>query len=133
MANHLLLPILGDVDPGALELFSEEDAMEAELRKGMSGNAKLPHWVETFSKTSIDVRHAALVTFWLCKFIFGFYPDYAVKPLYFWLDIKISAGVSLLAPIFLGHLYGQLDIPQSDKDQASSYHIVTSSVHSTIL
>ena len=76
---------------------------------------------------------AVLIMFWLYKFIFGFHPHYAVKPLYFRLAIKISAGVSLLAPIFLGHLYGQLDIPQSDKDQASFYHIVTSSVHSTIL
>ena len=37
VANQLFLPILGDVDPSALELSLEE----AELRKGMSGNAKL--------------------------------------------------------------------------------------------
>jgi len=34
--------------------------------------------------------------------------------------------------MFLGHLYVQLDILQSDEDQAGSYHIVTSSVYSTI-
>ena len=57
-----------------------------------------------------------------------------MKPLYFRLAIKISAGVSLpLAPMFLGHLYVQLDILRSDESQASSCHIVTSSVHSTIL
>ena len=39
VASQLLLPILGDVDLGALELFAEEKAMEVELRKGMSGNA----------------------------------------------------------------------------------------------
>ena len=38
-----------------------------------------------------------------------------------------------LAFIFLGHLYVQLDILQSDKSQARSCHIVTSSVHFTIL
>ena len=57
-----------------------------------------------------------------------------MKPLYFRLAIKIAAGVSLpLAPMFLGHLYVQLDILRSDESQAGSYHIVTSFVHSTIL
>ena len=77
---------------------------------------------------------AAFVTFWLCKFIFGSHPHYAIKPLYFQLAIKISTGVSLsFTPMFLGHLYVQLDILQSDERQAGSYHIVTSSTHSTIL
>ena len=79
VANQLLLPILGDVDPGALELSSEEEAVEAEL----SGNAKLSYWVSSFSKASVVARCAVLVTFWLCKFIFGSHPHYAVKPLYF--------------------------------------------------
>ena len=56
-----------------------------------------------------------------------------MKPLYFWLAIKISAGVSLpLAPMFLGNFYVQLDILWSDRGQASSCHIVTTSVHNTI-
>ena len=63
-----------------------------------------------------------------------FHPHYTIKPLYFRLAIKISAGVSLpLAPMFLGHLYVQLDILRSDESQAGSCHIVTSSVHCTIL
>ena len=106
MANHLLLPILGDVDPGVLELSLEEEAMEAELRKGMSGNAKQSHWVRSFYKAFVVAHSAALVTFLLCKFIFGYHSHYAMKPLYFWLAIKISARVSVpLAPMFLGHLY----------------------------
>ena len=57
-----------------------------------------------------------------------------MKPLYFGLAIKISAGVSLpLASMFLGNLYVQLDILRSDKSQAGSCHIVTTCVHSTIL
>ena len=63
MVNQLLLPILGDVDPNALELSAEEEAVEVELRKGMSGNAKLSHWVKAFSKASIAARRAAFVTF----------------------------------------------------------------------
>ena len=43
VANQLFLPILGDIDPGALEFSLEKEAMEAELRKGMSSNAKLSH------------------------------------------------------------------------------------------
>jgi len=100
----------------------------------MNGNVKLSHWVGSFFKASATARCAALVTFWLCKFIFGSHPHYVVKPLYFRLAIKIFAGVSLpLAPIFLGHLYVQLDILQSDEDRACSCHIVTTSVHSTIM
>ena len=45
VANQLLLPILGDIDLGALELSSEEEAVEAELKKKMSGNAKFSYWV----------------------------------------------------------------------------------------
>ena len=134
VANQLLLPLLGDVDLGALELSVEEKAMEAELRKGMSGNAKLSHWVRSFSEAFVVARRVTFVTFWPCKFIFGSHPHYAVKPLYFHLAINISAGVSLpLAPMFLGHLYVQLDILQSDEKQVGSCHIVTTSAHSTIL
>ena len=134
VANQLLLPILGDVDPATLELSSEEEAMETKLKKRMSENAKLSYWVSSFSKFSVSTLLAAFVVFWLCKFVFGSYPHYAVKPLYFHLAIKIAAGVSLpLAPMFLGHLYVQLDILRSDESQACSCHIVTSFVHSTIL
>ena len=100
----------------------------------MTRNAKLSYWVSSSSKFSVVARHAAFVAFWLCKFVFRSYPYYAIKSLYFPLTIKISARVSLpLAHFFLGHLYVQLDILRSDKSQAGSCHIVTSSVHSTIL
>ena len=106
VANQLSLPILGNVDPSGMELFPEEEAVEAKLKKGMSGNAKLLHWVGAFSKASDVVRCVAFVAFWLYKFIFDSHPHYAVKPLYFQLAIKIFAEVSLpLAPMFLGHLY----------------------------
>ena len=59
VANQLILPILGDVDPGTLELSSEEVAVEAELRKRMAKNAKLSHWVSSSSKFSGAARRAA--------------------------------------------------------------------------
>ena len=130
----MLLPILGDADPAALELSPEEEAIKAELRKRMIENAKLSYWVSSSSKFSVAARRAAFIAFWLCKFVFGSHPYYAIKPLYFRLAIKISAGVSLpLAPMFLGHLYVQLDILRGDESQAGSCHIVTFSVHCTIL
>ena len=80
----------------------------------MAGNAKLSHWVSSSSKFSVAARRATFIAFWLCKFVFGSHPHYAIKPLYFRLAIKISAGVSLpLAPMFLGYLYVQLDILRS--------------------
>ena len=86
------------------------------------------------SKFFAAARRAAFIAFWLCKFVFGSHPHYAIKPSYFRLAIKISARVSLpLAPMFLGHLYVQLDILHNDENQAGSCHIVTSSVHCTIL
>ena len=116
MANQLLLPILGDADPATLEFSPEEEATEAELRKRMAGNAKLSYWVSSSSKFSVAARCAAFVAFWLCKFVFGSHPHYAIKPLYFHLAIKISARVSLpLASMFLGHLYVQLDILRSNE------------------
>ena len=37
VANQLLLPILGDMDSGNIKFSVEEEVVEAELRKGMSG------------------------------------------------------------------------------------------------
>ena len=116
VANQLLLPILGDADLTALEFSLEEEAIEVELKKRMTRNAKLSYWVSSSSKFSMSTHRAAFVAFWLCKFLFGSHPHYAIKPLYFHLAIKIAAGVSLLlAPMFLGHLYVQLDILWSDE------------------
>ena len=134
VANQLLLPILGDVDPATIELSPEEKAIKVELKKRMTGNAKLSYWVSSFSKFSVVAHRVAFIAFWLCKFVFAFYPHYAIKPLYFPLAIKIYARVSLpLASMFLGHLYVQLDILWSNESQAGSCHIATSSIHRTIL
>ena len=71
VANQLLLPILGDADPTALELSLEEEAIEAELRKRMAGNAKLSYWVSSSSKFSVATHRVTFIAFWLCKFVFG--------------------------------------------------------------
>ena len=79
--NQLLLPILSDIDLNDIELSAKGEAVEAELKKGISGNAKLSHWVRAFFKASTAVHRATFVMFWLCKFIFGSHPYYAIKPL----------------------------------------------------
>ena len=63
VANQILLPILGNVDLSEMELSPEEEAVEAELKKGMTGNAKLSHWVGAFSKALDVVYRAAFVAF----------------------------------------------------------------------
>ena len=83
VANQLLLPILSDVDLSSMKFSPEEEVVEAELKKGMSDNAKLSHWVGAFPKASDVVCRTTFVAFWLYKFIFGSYPHYAVKLLYF--------------------------------------------------
>ena len=74
VANQLLLPILGNVDPATLELSPEEEAVEAELKKRMSGNAKLSYWVNSSSKFSVSACCATFGVFCLCKFFFGSHP-----------------------------------------------------------
>ena len=81
VANQLLLPILGSTDPNNIELSIEEEAVEAELKKGVNGNAKLSHWVRACSEASTVVHCAAFITFWLYKSIFGSHPHYAVNPI----------------------------------------------------
>ena len=63
MANQLLLPILDDADPATLELSPKEEAIEVELKKRMTGNAKLSYWVSSSSKFSMSARRAAFVAF----------------------------------------------------------------------
>ena len=79
VANQLLLPILGDTDPAALELSPEEEAIEVELRKRKAGNAKLSYWVSSSSKFSTAARREAFITFWLCKFVFWVPPPLCHK------------------------------------------------------
>ena len=40
MTNQLLLPILDDTNPNDIELSTDEEVVEADLKKGVSGNAK---------------------------------------------------------------------------------------------
>jgi hypothetical protein len=53
-----------------------------------------------------SIRRAAFVAYWLSKCVFGEHPAYSIKPLYFPIAVKISAGACFpLAPLLLGQLY----------------------------
>ena len=65
VANQLLLPILGDVDPATLELSPEEEAVKTKLKKKISENTKLSYWVSFSSKFSEFAHRAAFAVFWL--------------------------------------------------------------------
>ena len=61
--EDMALPILGDVDPATIELSPKEKAIEVELKKRMTKNAKLSYWVSFSSKFSMVARRAAFVAF----------------------------------------------------------------------
>ncbi|KAK9995517.1 hypothetical protein SO802_020203 [Lithocarpus litseifolius] len=49
--NQFLLPTLGNVDPSDIQHSAEEEAVEVELRKGLSGgNVKLSNWIGASQK-----------------------------------------------------------------------------------
>uniref|UniRef100_A0A2N9JB30 Aminotransferase-like plant mobile domain-containing protein n=1 Tax=Fagus sylvatica TaxID=28930 RepID=A0A2N9JB30_FAGSY len=68
------------------------------------------------SRKDDDLHRAAFVAYWLCKCVFGEYPYYAMKPLYFQLVVKISTGTSFpLAAMFFVQFHTQLDLLHTDE------------------
>jgi hypothetical protein len=146
VANLLMLPILGDIDPTRLRLTAVESVIEEELIEGFGGKgasfggrlAKHSTWVTTFrrrsNKSEKHTRHAAFVAFWLTKFVFCEHPHYAMQPSVFRLAIKISSGNCFpLAPMFLGHLYTHLDLLHADELVGASYCVVASVINMSLL
>ena len=146
VANLLMLPILGDVDPTRLRLIAAESMVEEELIEGFGGKgasfsghlAKHSTWVTTFRRRSNEskkyVRCAAFVDFWLTKFVFCEHPHYAMHPLVFRLAIKISYGNCFpFAPMFLGHLYTHLDLLHVDELVGASCRVVASMINMSLL
>uniref|UniRef100_A0A2N9E6W1 Aminotransferase-like plant mobile domain-containing protein n=1 Tax=Fagus sylvatica TaxID=28930 RepID=A0A2N9E6W1_FAGSY len=80
--NHWLLPVLGDMDPFAVEMSEEETLVEQALMARAS--TRINAWSVYFAKgTEPAIRRAAFVAYWLCKCLFGDAPYYSMKPLYF--------------------------------------------------
>uniref|UniRef100_A0A2N9I6J8 Aminotransferase-like plant mobile domain-containing protein n=1 Tax=Fagus sylvatica TaxID=28930 RepID=A0A2N9I6J8_FAGSY len=120
--NHWLLPVLGDMDPFAVEMSEEETLVEQALMARAS--TRINAWSVYFAKgIEPAIRRAAFVAYWLCKCLFGDAPYYSMKPLYFRLAVKISFGHRFpLAAMFLGYLYLQLDSICLDEVRGGSCH-----------
>jgi hypothetical protein len=135
--------ILGDCDPSEIELSQTELKAETILLNyvgkkivSLGANAaRLTTWPQRFfEEKDDDLRRAAFVAYWLSKCVFGEYLSYTIKPLYFRLDVKISAGTSFaLAAMFLGQFYTQLDLLHTDKMAGESCYTVTTVFNSSVL
>jgi len=62
------------------------------------------------------------------------YPRYGVKSVFFPLAIRLAQGAQYpLAPMFLGHVYSQLDLFHGDEVEGDSCYAITSSLNCAIL
>ena len=119
MVNNFLLPVLRDENPFDINLSDEDLKVEEKLfthfggRTASSGgkSARMGRWVMSLSiKKDKEVRQAGFLTFWLNKFLFSEFPGYEIKSALFPLATSLARGAQYpLAPMFLGHVYSQLD------------------------
>ena len=92
-------------------------------------------WVMNLLRgTDYAIRQAGFLALWLSKFLFSEFPRYGVKSVFFPLVIKLAQGAQyLLAPMFLGHVYSQLDQLHRDEVEGNSCYAMTSSLHCAFL
>uniref|UniRef100_A0A2N9EQD5 Aminotransferase-like plant mobile domain-containing protein n=1 Tax=Fagus sylvatica TaxID=28930 RepID=A0A2N9EQD5_FAGSY len=133
VANHWMLPILGEHSFSDIKLSAEEEEVAATLRKRAS--TRLSGWPAHFTQVKgASVRRAAFVLYWLCKCTFGNFPCYSVNTAFIPLAIRISAGHCFpLAPLFLGHLYSQLDLLHDCEIQGDSCYILSAAFNTSVL
>jgi hypothetical protein len=110
VANHWMLPILGEYSFSNIKLSAAEEEIAAVLKKYSS--TRLSGWPSTFiNYEKAPIRRAAFILYWLCKCTFGNFPCYSVNTAFISLAIRMSVGHCFpLAPLFLGHLYSQLNL-----------------------
>ena len=92
-------------------------------------------WIATISQENYKtVKQAGFLALWLSKFIFSEFSGYGIKSTFFLLAIKLAQGTGYpLAPMFLGHVYSQLDLFHGDEIEGNSCYAITSSLHYAIL
>jgi hypothetical protein len=133
IANHWMLPVLGEHSFSNIKLSAEEEEVAATLRRQSS--TKLSGWPSFFiHRKEALVRCAAFVLYWLCKCTFGNSPYYLINTAYIPLAIKISIGHCFpLALLFLGHLYSQLDLLHNCEVEGDSCYILLAAFNTTVL
>ena len=81
-----------------------------------------------------EVRWASFLAFWLSKFLFSEFVGYGIKSSFFPLEIKLARDTQYpLAPLFLGHVYSQLNQLHRDEAGGDSCYVITSSLYCAIL
>jgi hypothetical protein len=133
VANHWILPILGEHSLSNIKLSAEEEVIAAAL--GKQSSTRLSGWPSFFvHHKDASVRHAAFVLYWLCKCTFGNFPCYSINAVYIPLAIRISTGHCFpLAPLFLGHLYSQLDLLHDCEVEDDSCYILSAAFNTSAL
>ena len=143
MVNNFLLPVLGDENPFDINLSDKDLKVEEKLfthfggRTASSGGkpAKMGRWVMSLScEKDKEVRWAGFLAFWLSKFLFSEFPGYGIKSALFPLAISLARGAQYPpAPMFLCHVYSQLDQLHGDEAEGDSCYAITSSLLCAIL
>uniref|UniRef100_A0A2N9INJ2 Aminotransferase-like plant mobile domain-containing protein n=1 Tax=Fagus sylvatica TaxID=28930 RepID=A0A2N9INJ2_FAGSY len=133
VANHWMLPILGDHSLSSIKLSVEEEEVAAVLKKQSS--TRLRGWPSHFiNQKGASVRRAAFVLYWLCKCVFGNFPCYSINAVFIPLAIRISTGHCFsLAPLFLGHLYSQMDLLHDCEVEGDSCYILSAAFNTSAL
>ena len=133
VANHWMLPILGEHSFSTIKLSVEEEEIAVALRKRSS--TRLNGWPPFFiHHKDVSVRCATFVLYWLCKCTFGNFPYYSINTVYIPLTIRISTGHCFpLAPLFLGHLYSQLDLLHDCEVEGDSCFILSAAFNTSAL
>ena len=133
ITNHWMLPVLGEHSFSNIELSAEEEVIVATLKKQSS--TRLSGWPSHFMHyKEVPIRHAAFVLYWLCKCTFGNSPYYSLNAVYIPLAIRISTGHCFpLAPLFLGHLYSQLDLLHDCEVEGDSCYILHATFNTSAL
>jgi hypothetical protein len=131
--NHWMLSILGEHLLSNIKLSAEEEEIAAALRKQSS--TRLSGWPSHFIQhKGVSVRRATFVLYWLCKCTFGNFPCYSVNTAFIPLAIRISTGHCFpLAPLFLSHLYSQLDLLHDCKVEGDSCYILSAAFNTSAL
>ena len=143
VVNNFLLPVFGDENSFDIRLSDEDLEIEDKLFSHFGGRttsswgkpARTGKWVMTLPQEKDKaVRQAEFLTLWLSKFLFSEFPRYETKSIFFPLAIRLARGVQYpLAPMFLGHVYSQLDLLHGDEVEGNSCYTITLSLHYAIL
>uniref|UniRef100_A0A2N9G4Y8 Aminotransferase-like plant mobile domain-containing protein n=1 Tax=Fagus sylvatica TaxID=28930 RepID=A0A2N9G4Y8_FAGSY len=133
VANHWMLPILGEHSLSNIKLFVAEEKIAAVLKKQSS--TRLSGWPSFFiNYKDAPIRRAAFILYWLCKCTFGNFPCYSVNTVFIPLAIRISVGHCFpLAPLFLGHLYSQLNLLHDCEIAGDSCYILSAAFNTSAL